>query len=397
MADNFYQRNPIIDLNKINSQIKKEMNDDNLSEVSIVVPTLEHAVDNKVETNFPKPVTPNMTRQFLATKRLSRPNKHFNNKYTYNINNLDINKIDKIEDLESKRHHQLGLGHLKDSIKHDANTSEIGVPVAPEDALKNSVDAEKDQDAANNNNNNETEFEDDDEEDEEEWLANLSPHEINALSLAQLVREGKAKRIIALLNDKIYKSKFRMQLKKVDSNGLTPLHYAAKYNQVECAYEILNWAARKNNDLKTLYKTRGKDGMLPLHLAAKSIQISQILEDEAEEEEKASRRGSTSELKPPEDNKMTKKDSDAKTVTPNLQVYDDDNLSVASRRNSLAGSDIFHDKDASQFKTVLELLLFYSSPNGLNELGQYWLYGAAKYSPNECLKVSDDYGLSALH
>ena len=171
------------------------------------------------------------------------------------------------------------------------------------------------------------------------FLSNLSESEILNLTLNQLVRDGRSQEITELLNNKKYTS-FRQQLLKCDDNGLAPIHYAAKYNQVECADVILNFAnSRKDQDLQKIYKLPAeKDRLLPIHLAAR----------------------------------------------------------YSGPENTRKIEDL---DDPSTFRTVLDLLLFYASPNLPPDFDmKRWSFECEEEGEfTNILAVSDEYGMCAMH
>ena len=74
-----------------------------------------------------------------------------------------------------------------------------------------------------------SDLESDDEEDEvKTFFDNLSAFEIQQLNLSTIVRENKPEILHELLYSRIYKTRFRQQLSKQDTNGLTPLQKCNK-------------------------------------------------------------------------------------------------------------------------------------------------------------------------
>ena len=184
---------------------------------------------------------------------------------------------------------------------------------------------------------------------------NLSPNEIMSLSISQLVREGKFSEIDNLLHSQKYGKMFRHQLNKVDGNGFAPIHYAAKYNQVDCTKVILDYASSKHHsDMKYLYRIKGRDGMLPIHLAAKWSGGAENFAENFDNDQVITETG-TNEI-----------------YRQAMEVYSDDRT----------------DEKSVTFDTVLELLLNYAKMS-------QWKFGDDGYE--DILEVSDDYGLSALH
>ena len=107
----------------------------------------------------------------------------------------------------------------------------------------------------------------------------MAADEIEEIDLFLITRDGNSK----LLEQLIYHSRnqrpwidFAKQLNKLDDKGMSPLHYAAKFNQIDCAKVILDFSKHNekvNNSLEYsyLYKLPGKDDTLPIHTAAKYL------------------------------------------------------------------------------------------------------------------------------
>ena len=172
------------------------------------------------------------------------------------------------------------------------------------------------------------------------FLENLSDQEIKNLTLNQLVREGKHEVISELLkNQRYHKFKFHRQLLICDNQGFAPIHYAAKYNQVQCADVILNYCNSKTTDLQKIYKFPSEnDRLLPIHLAARYT-------------------------------------------------------------GAEYNEEIFDAENPSTFKTVLDLLLFYAKPNLDNQIYEMkrWTFEDENGNPTNILAVSDGYGMCAMH
>ena len=85
--------------------------------------------------------------------------------------------------------------------------------------------------------------------------------------MSVLIRDGKSEHLKECLYSLEHGSFFREQLLKLDGIKLTPLHYAAKYNQLECTRVIIQ-ASREFSELKNVYKIAARDGAFPFHTAA---------------------------------------------------------------------------------------------------------------------------------
>ncbi|XP_043192938.1 transient receptor potential cation channel subfamily A member 1 homolog isoform X2 [Amphibalanus amphitrite] len=97
-------------------------------------------------------------------------------------------------------------------------------------------------------------------------MADFDPFRNHQLDLRkglhQVAREGDSE-AMRLLLDSLLNQPQRLQrrLNQLDSERLSPLHYAARYNRLETVRLLIKYGARTN--------IRGEDGLTPLHYAAR--------------------------------------------------------------------------------------------------------------------------------
>ena len=160
-------------------------------------------------------------------------------KYVYHLEDIDLSKDD-----GPPRRRKFGN---KSIVKRaDSENEEKTAAIAPTDP--ENLETLENPDTLKN--------EQEEEEEEESWPDNLSPNEIMSLSISQLVREGKSHELDDLLHSQRYGKMFRQQLNKVDGNGFAPIHYAAKYNQVECTKVILEYKVVLQKNVTKRFKNR---------------------------------------------------------------------------------------------------------------------------------------------
>ena len=78
----------------------------------------------------------------------------------------------------------------------------------------------------------------------------------------QVAREGDSDAMRHLLDSLLNQpQRLQRRLNQLDSERLSPLHYAARYNRLETVKLLIKYGARAN--------IRGEDGLTPLHFAAR--------------------------------------------------------------------------------------------------------------------------------
>ena len=81
-------------------------------------------------------------------------------------------------------------------------------------------------------------------------------------SHAQVAREGDHEAMRVLLDSLLNQpQRLQRRLNQLDSERLSPLHYAARYNRLQTVRILIKYGARAN--------IRGEDGLTPLHFAAR--------------------------------------------------------------------------------------------------------------------------------
>ena len=80
--------------------------------------------------------------------------------------------------------------------------------------------------------------------------------------LLQVAREGDSDAMRHLLDSLLNQpQRLQRRLNQLDSERLSPLHYAARYNRLDTLRLLIKYGARAN--------IRGEDGLTPLHFAAR--------------------------------------------------------------------------------------------------------------------------------